>query len=387
MGSKRGSLLPKEGYFTRMVTSRKCWMATGEDQWRWRDKWQVGKDWCGVHRVKTRCTILVKGRLSTSYNTPLQATPQSPRIGGGWETHYVWWNGNNIWTPNWLDWDDLCKQLYAVNQWRWDVVATRYAKTWEVYGSTNQDQGMVTTWARRSAQSRALCRALVSHWKNPVRSQTTVPGISIRQFRGATTLWVSKIWKPTPTDTKRKRINWPWMDQDKAWVDLDSDMSDIIQTSATWCKRNMQRRGGGIERKGNRTGIGGAWIRRNVPERKITWTELLRMQISFLLRCSKTCFHLLQTCWKMAFLKRLTVNYMIHETQWPISCLAASLHVGTAARAIQLVVAWSGAPFLSRHIREETKKIKVSLKRQTYRNLVCQSRWNSPHVLCEKAAY
>ena len=55
------------------------------------------------------------------------------------------------------------------------------------------------------------------------------------------------------------------------------------------------------------------------------------------------------------------------------------LQVGTTARAIQ-VAAWSGASFLSRHIREETKEIKVSLKRQTYRNQVCQSGWNGPHV-------
>ena len=67
------------------------WMATREDQWRLRDRWQVGTDWWGLHRVKTPCTILAKGLLWKP------TIPQSSRIEGRWETHYVWWNGNNIW--------------------------------------------------------------------------------------------------------------------------------------------------------------------------------------------------------------------------------------------------------------------------------------------------
>ena len=59
------------------------------------------------------------------------------------------------------------------------------------------------------------------------------------------------------------------------------------------------------------------------------------------------------------------------------------LQVGTAARAI-LVAARPGAPFLSRHIRERTEEIKANHKRQAYGNQVCQSRWNSAHVLWEK---
>ena len=57
--------------------------------------------------------------------------------------------------------------------------------------------------------------------------------------------------------------------------------------------------------------------------------------------------------------------------------------VGTAARAMQLAV-WPGSPFLSRHIRDGTEEIKANHKRQAYRNQVCQSRWNSGHVLWEK---
>ena len=45
----------------------------------------------------------------------------------------------------------------------------------------------------------------------------------------------------TPAEAKRERINWPRIDEEKAWRDLDSDLSSIVQTT-------MQ---GGIEKKVN----------------------------------------------------------------------------------------------------------------------------------------
>ena len=83
------------------VTSRKGWMATGEDQWRWRDRWQPGTDWCGVHWISSPvCSPCERAPINKLQHPMTINTPRVSREGGGWETHYAWRNGNNIGTPN-----------------------------------------------------------------------------------------------------------------------------------------------------------------------------------------------------------------------------------------------------------------------------------------------
>ena len=95
-----------------------------------------------------------------------------------------------------------------------------------------------------------------------------------------------------------------------------------------------------------------------------------------------TCFRLLQNCWNGAFLKHQTVSYVVQGTQYPYPVW---LQVSTLARAIH-VAAWSGAPFLSRHIRERGREQKKS--KPTPRDRLTGNRFvragETAHVLWEK---
>ena len=84
------------------------------------------------------------------------------------------------------------------------------------------------------------------------------------------------------------------------------------------------------------------------------------------------CFHLLQTCWNGAFLKRQTVNNVVQGAQKHISCLIASWHCSKGDAGGGMI----RCSVPNRNIREG-REIKANPKRYTYSNQVCESRWCS----------
>ena len=98
---------------------------------------------------------------------------------------------------------------------------------------------MVTTYARRSAQSRALSSSESLEELSQESNHST--GDFLAPDSRSDSAWSLGDLEAgeTPSEAKSERINWPRMDEEKAWRDLDSDLSSIVQTA-------MQ---GGIEKK------------------------------------------------------------------------------------------------------------------------------------------